>query len=74
MINLMQWFRELNGDQLNSLSKLCFDLAKAAFILAILAPLSQTIIVATISGFRSYLVGLAFTYFGLVLLGRKEIA
>ena len=64
----------LNKDQLEALARLCFDLAKAAFILAILAPISQTVIAAVISGFRSYLVGLAFTYLGLVLLGRKEIA
>jgi hypothetical protein len=62
----------LNRDQLKALAKLCFDLAKAAFVLAMLAPLGQTFSVAVTSNLRSYFVGLAFTYFGLILLKTKE--
>lgn len=38
----MKFFQELNDDQLDGLAKLCFDLAKLAFALAILP--AQTIV------------------------------
>lgn len=64
---------KLNSDQLTEVAKLSFDLAKAAFIVAILptfntnaSPLT-TILTTVLAIFW----GLAFTYLGLLFLERK---
>ena len=61
----------LNNDQVDNLAKLCFDLAKGAFLiglfpLASLTPINiVTVILYIVSGL---LFGIAFTYVGLLLL------
>jgi len=61
-----------NKDQLNGLAKLCFDLAKGSFILSTTSPISSTPADALLSGAKSLLLGLAFTYAALILLKLKE--
>lgn len=66
--------KELNKDQLDGLAKLCFDLAKGAFLL-VFAPYSEITkepLVATLKMFIGLIGGLAFTYVALVLLKLKE--
>lgn len=63
-----------NRDQLNGLAKLCFDLAKGAFLIALFpAPnLQENYILASLKVILGLVVGLAFTYIALVLLKSKE--
>lgn len=67
-------FNELNADQLDGLAKLSFDLARAAFILAILP--SPSIPDNPGTGLFKILLGLFWglvcTYMALVLLRAKE--
>lgn len=66
--------KELNKDQLDGLAKLCFDLAKAAFIL-IITPFNEFTkdpLTAIIKMLISLIGGLAFTIVALVLLKVKE--
>lgn len=65
---------ELNRDQLDGLSKLCFDLAKGAFALILLPvqklpenPLNEMLKIAI-----GVFIGLAFTCVALILLKLKE--
>lgn len=65
---------ELNKDQLDGLSKLCFDLAKGSFALILLPvqklhdnPLNEITKMAI-----GLLIGLAFTSAALILLKLKE--
>lgn len=68
--------KELNKDQLDGLAKLCFDLAKASFVLILLVvqKLSENPIDAIMKISIGLLAGLAFTYAALVLLKLKEKA
>lgn len=70
---MIQIFKELNDDQLDGLANLSFDLARAAFILAILP--APSIPVDPINGILRILLGLfwglACTYVALVLLKAK---
>ena len=62
----------LNKEQLDGLAKLCFDLAKGGFALAVLAPATSSSLATFISGLRGLLIGLALTYLALILLRLKE--
>lgn len=70
----MNTLKELNNDQLDGLAKLAFDMARAAFILAILPTPS----IPDNPGFGLFKIliglfwGLACTYVALVLLKAKE--
>lgn len=71
MVNLMQRFKELNKDQLSSLSKFCLDLAKGAFIYATFSPAAENlaeIFMKIISGFS----GIALVITGMLLLQMKK--
>lgn len=67
-------FSELNKDQLDKLASLCFDLAKIAFGFAFFpaAESMSHILESLVKVFISALMGLAFTYRGLIFLKRKE--
>lgn len=71
--NMLPPIGKLNNEQLDSLSKLCFDLAKAGYILAFFPTLIEedlaSQIIKILSGF---LIGLVFTYLGLLLLKGKK--
>lgn len=69
----MKIIQELNNDQLNGLANLCFDLARAAFILAILpAPeIPDNPVAGLLKILLGLLWGLVCTYVALVLLGMK---
>lgn len=70
----MKLVGELNQDQFDNLAKLCFDLARGAFIVA-LFPISNIPINVPLSILKvliALLWGLAFTYMGLLLLKLKE--
>ncbi len=67
--------QELNSNQLESLAKLCFDLAKGALLVGIFpatAGWSTQIPFLILSACMGMLAGLAFTYFGLLLLTVKK--
>ncbi|MBM4402619.1 MAG: hypothetical protein FJ044_05235 [Candidatus Cloacimonetes bacterium] len=65
---------DLNSEQLEKLSDLSLDLAKAAFILAFVSPTTrQTFDIVLFDGIRASLLGLAFLYGGLILLKIKEV-
>lgn len=71
---MIQVFKELNDDQLDGLAKLSFDLARAAFILAILPALSVSDNpgVGILKIALGLFWGLVCTYTALVLLKAKE--
>lgn len=71
----MKLFQQLNNDQLDGLARLCFDLAKAAFLLAIFpaVEVSSSIVISLLKMLIALLLGLVFTYIALVLLKRKEL-
>lgn len=65
---------ELNSDQLDGLAKLCFELSKGSFLLALFPtanllnnPVAQVINIAA-----GIITGLAFIYSALVILKLKE--
>lgn len=62
----------LNKDQADGLAKLCFDLAKGAFVLALIGPFGQSTIGAFLSAARGFLLGIALTMCALLLLKLKE--
>lgn len=67
-------FKEFKKDQLDGLAKLCFDLAKGAFLIAFF-PTPQSMsnpFIALLNIFIGLLIGLAFTYCALLLLERKN--
>lgn len=70
----MKVFQELNNDQLDGLAKLCFDLAKGSFALAILPSTSipQDPVVGFVKVLMGLMWGFAFTYIALVLLKYKK--
>lgn len=70
---MIQVFKELNDDQLDGLAKLSFDLARAAFILAILpAPgIPSDPLAGLLKIVLSLFWGLVCTYIALVLLRAK---
>lgn len=69
----MVGFSELNSDQLDSLSKLFFDIAKVAFGLAILpAATSENILIIVFRAIIAMAWGIVFTYMGLILLKIKK--
>ena len=67
---------ELNKDQLDNLAKLCFDIAKGLFLVAFAPFIVQfanvNFQIITVSS--AMILGLVFTYGGLVLLKLKEKA
>lgn len=67
----MQWFKELNEDQLSSLSKFCLDLAKGTFIFAVFSPAAENLadaIMKILGGFS----GIALVIAGMLLLQMKR--
>lgn len=67
----MQWFKELNKDQLSSLSKFCLDLAKGAFVFAVFSPAAENLadaIMKILGGFS----GIALVIAGMLLLQMKR--
>lgn len=66
--------RDLNRDQLDGLAKLCFDLAKGAFGLTILAGIDITanLLIGMLKIIVSLFIGIALTYCALVILKVKE--
>ncbi|MBI2442275.1 MAG: hypothetical protein HYV40_00010 [Candidatus Levybacteria bacterium] len=66
--------QELNKEQLTALSNLSFDIAKGSFATIILPVIDlQTDPVLSIARIMTaFIAGLAFTYFGLLLLKLKE--
>ncbi len=70
----MKLFQELNKDQLQGLANLCFDLAKAEFVLMIVPAFESNIEVAglIIRATVALISGLAFTAIGVLLLKDKK--
>jgi hypothetical protein len=70
----MEIIGELNKDQLDGLAKLCFDLAKASLVIALLPATSipSNPIFALVKMLIGLVWGLAFTYLALVILKAKE--
>lgn len=71
----MQLVGELNQDQFDNLAKLCLDLAKGSFAIALLTTpnLRENLTAVVLKIFISLIVGLVFTYLSLVLLKMKEL-
>lgn len=67
-------FQELDDEQLDGLARLCFDLAKVSFVIA-LFPTSDIFVEPLISIMKIVIplfTGLAFTYAALLLLKLKK--
>lgn len=69
-----QVLEELNNDQLDGLARLCFDLGKVAFILALFpAPsIPNDPVIAPIKMLIGLFWGLVFVYLALVILRVKR--
>mgnify|MGYP001592824440 CR=1 FL=1 len=68
--------QEFNKDQFDALSRLSLDIARAAFVLALI-PTTQTIksdeiFINLFKMAIDLFLGIAFTYIGMVILKRKE--
>lgn len=70
MVNLMQRFRELNKDQLDGLSKFCFDVSKGALVFAVFSSSGQNY-AESINKFISLFLRIALIFIAMVLLKMK---
>lgn len=71
MDNSMQWFRELDNDQLDGLSKFCLDVSKGALVFAVFSSASQSY-VESVNKFFSLFLGIVLIFIAMVLLKMKE--
>lgn len=62
----------LNSDQYMGLANLCFDMAKAALIGAILSPIVSETNTLMLNAIRGVFIGVASTYAALILLKLKS--
>ena len=67
-------FRELNNEQSSELGKLCFDLAKAALIIAFFPTQTpqENLAILIIKMTAGLFWGLVFIYIGLLILKRRK--
>ena len=63
--------KQLNKDQLNSLSKFCLDLSKGAFIFAVFSSSSQNF-TDSVNKIFSVLLGFDLIFIGMILLKLKK--